>query len=75
MHNDSVEVHQHPTVLGVAFNFGGEARAMRARGFIYRVGQRAQLPFAGAGAEDEIIRKTGLRGHIQQNNIFGFFVF
>ena len=39
------------------------------------VGQRAKLAFAGAGAYDEVIGEDGLAAEIEEDDVFGLFIF
>ncbi len=73
--DDTAKIHQHPTAGRLALHPGRFAAVFLAGHVIQRVGQRVELAFATAGTDDEIISKTGLDVHVQQDDVFRLFVF
>ena len=75
MHDRVAVIHQHPTAFGCAFNRGRQLGVLFFDLFAHTIGQRAQLTVTVTGTNDEVIRDDGIRSQIEQNDIFGLFIF
>ena len=75
MDNCVAVIHQHPTAVRCAFNRGRKFAVFLFDLFTDIVSQRAQLAVAVTGANDKIIRDDCIGTQVEQNDIFGLFIF
>lgn len=73
--DDITVVHEHPAAFGRAFHGEGQLGEAFFDLFADGFGQGTKLTVAVAGADDKVIGDDGIRSQIQQNNVFGFFIF
>ena len=74
MHQEIAVIGQNPFALGVAFDADG-AVALQPQLPVDLIGDGLHLPLVVAGADDEIIGKGGDAAQVQNDQVFGLFVF
>lgn len=74
MQYDGVEINRDPAV-GCGTDHFAFHRVYLGHSVICGTDKASQHPVAGAGANDEIVRKNCHPLQIDQNNIFSFFIF
>ena len=68
-------IHQHPTTFGCALNRRGQLAILFLDLFAHTVGNGAQLTVTVTGTNDEVIRDDSIRAQVEEDDIFGLFIF
>jgi hypothetical protein len=74
VHHGSDVIQQHPAGFGCTVAAARLDIASHERVFFDTVGDGLQLPFAGAGAYDEVVYVGRQLAQIEQDNLFALFV-